>query len=110
MTHFEQQPAGDPKAQLQETDGGLPHAGAAIALPVRAPSDPQERKELLERMVAARPDRANPFRSPKSRRHRARLILQCLGRKFENGRSSIDFSQYPMNWPELARSDYSAVA
>ncbi len=99
-----------PQSQLREGEGGLPHAGAAIALPRKAPAALEERKALLDRMVAAQPDRANPFRSRKARRHRARLILQSLGRKFENGTSNIDFSQYPMNWPELARRDLPNVA
>lgn len=75
----------------------LPTAGAAVALPPVAPTDQTERTELLKRMVAARPDRANPFRSPKARLHRARLILQSLGRKFESTRPRIDLSQYTSN-------------
>jgi len=35
------------------------------------------RQALLERMVAAAPDEANPFVSPKARRKRARIILQA---------------------------------
>ena len=33
-------------------------------------------------LVAAQPDRANPFRSPKARFKRARLIMQSLGQSF----------------------------
>lgn len=36
------------------------------------------RQALLDEMVAAEPDEANPFRSPTARRRRARLILQKL--------------------------------
>lgn len=36
----------------------------------------EDREQLLDRMVAAEPDSANPFRSPKARRKRARVILQ----------------------------------
>lgn len=77
--------------------------GATAALPRELPRDPAEREALLERMVAAKPDRANPFVSRKARRKRARLILQSFGRRFENGRSRIDLSQYPQHWPELAQ-------
>lgn len=37
----------------------------------------EEREAVLERMVAAAPDEANPFKSPQGRRRRARLILQA---------------------------------
>ncbi|MGX7894877.1 hypothetical protein [Tsuneonella sp. HG222] len=78
--------------------------GAAVPLPSQMPESFEERDTLLKRMVAARPDRANPFTSYKARVHRARLILQSLGRKFENSRPWIDLSEYPRNWPALARS------
>lgn len=83
--------------------------GAAVALPARPPETFAERDALLRRMVEAPPDRANPFRSIKARIKRARLIIQSLGHTFENGRSRIDFSQYPDNWPELQRN-YAAAA
>ena len=83
---------------------GLGHSGAAVALPRKLPDTVSERRALLDRMVAAQPDRANPFRTPKARRHRAKLIMQSIGRTFATGKSRIDFSQYPMNWPELAAS------
>ncbi|MFN6934931.1 MAG: hypothetical protein ACK4NZ_07245 [Tsuneonella sp.] len=87
------------------TNGGLPNQGAAIALPREAPTDFEERSELLRRMVEARPDRANPFRSPGARLKRARLILASLGRTFESRPPRIDLSQYTSNWPALARRD-----
>lgn len=40
------------------------------------PTDPQARRALLESMVAARPDEANPFTSRKARMRRARIQLQ----------------------------------
>ncbi len=40
------------------------------------PVDRKGRDALLNAMVAAPPDKANPFRSAKARRHRARLIVQ----------------------------------
>lgn len=89
--------------------GGLAHAGAAIALPSTLPDSAAERRALLDRLVAAQPDRANPFRTPKARRHRARLIMQSIGRTFETGKSRIDLSQYPMNWPELAANRPAAA-
>jgi len=93
----------------QSTKGALPADGASIALPARMPEDFAERDALLKRMVNAKPDRANPFTDRKARLKRARLILQSLGRKFTKG-SFIDLSQYPNNWPELARSKHTLQA
>lgn len=90
--------------------GALPANGAATPLPARVPDDFEERDALLKRMAAARPDRANPFRHYKARIKRARLILQSLGRKFENVDPWIDLSEYPNNWPELARRKYLRAA
>ncbi|MXO72562.1 hypothetical protein [Alteraurantiacibacter buctensis] len=83
-------------------DALLANSGAAVALPRERLATPQERRALIERLAAARPDRANPFRSHKARLHRAKLIEQSIGRSFPGGKSRIDLSQYPMNWPELA--------
>lgn len=47
-------------------------------MPAVAPADASERDALLNRMVAAAPDAANPFTSRKARRRRARLILQSM--------------------------------
>jgi len=91
------------------TPGALPSAGASVDLPARVPEDFDERSALLQRMIEAKPDKANPFRNRKSRAKRARLILQSLGRKFEHNDPWIDLSQYPNNWPELARR-YSQAA
>jgi hypothetical protein len=82
--------------------GALPHAGASVALPRTLPASFEEREALLKRMVAAKPDRANPFTDRRARTKRARLILQSLGRDFGEARPWIDLSQYPNNWPELA--------
>ncbi|BBC73690.1 conserved hypothetical protein [Altererythrobacter sp. B11] len=92
------------------TAGGLANAGAAVVLPRDMPASFEERDRLIKQMVAAKPDRANPFVSPRARRKRARLILQSLGRKFQNGHSWIDLSQYPQNWPTLARGSSSVAA
>jgi hypothetical protein len=91
------------------SEPGLPHAGAAIALPRKMPESFQEREALIERMVAAGPDRANPFTTPVKRRKRAKLILQSLGRDFGDEEPRIDLSQYPHNWPELARRKHAAA-
>lgn len=91
-------------ARRHPMDGykGLPNAGAAVSLPAELPESFEERDALLKRMIAAEPDRANPFRSGKARAKRARLILQSLGRTFENVKPRIDLSQYTRNWPALA--------
>jgi hypothetical protein len=86
----------------------LAHTGASVALPRTLPASFEERNALINRMVAAKPDRANPFTSPIQRRKRAKLILQSLGRDFGNQEPWIDLSQYPQNWPELARRSQAA--
>ncbi|MBN9495070.1 hypothetical protein J0H33_17240 [bacterium] len=84
--------------------------GGAVQLPREMPRTFEERDALLKRMVDAGPDRANPFRSRKARLHRARLILQSLGTRFEDRDPWIDLSQYPDNWPEVARRKFSHAA
>jgi hypothetical protein len=87
----------------------LSHSGAAVALPREAPKSIEERETLMQRMIAAQPDRANPFRSTRARAKRARLILASLGRDFSNAEPWIDLSQYPSNWPEVARRPSAAA-
>jgi hypothetical protein len=88
--------------------GALPSDGASVDLPATAPESYEERSALLEKMVAAKPDKANPFTDRRQRLHRARLIIQSLGRKFDR-EPRIDLSQYPNNWPELARQYHKAA-
>jgi hypothetical protein len=47
-----------------------------VAIPAGQVPAESEREALLQQRVAADPDEANPFTSPRSRRKRARLILQ----------------------------------
>jgi hypothetical protein len=61
-------------------------------------------------MIDAPPDRANPFTDRRARLRRARLILQSLGRTFENAKPWIDLSDYPENWPALAHRRADARA
>ena len=75
--------------------------GAAVELPQEVPPTLEGRTKLLKRMVAARPDRANPFKSPKARLKRARLIMQSIGTSFRDRKPRIDLSQYTNIWPEL---------
>ena len=75
--------------------------GAAVELPQEVPPTFEGRTNLLKRMVAARPDRANPFKSPKARLKRARLIMQSIGTSFHDRKPRIDLSQYTNIWPEL---------
>lgn len=88
-------------ARPAATSGAVAHAGASVALPARVPESYAERDALMKRMIAARPDRANPFTDRGARTRRARLILQSLGRDFGQTEPWIDLSQYPNNWPEL---------
>jgi hypothetical protein len=84
------------------------HTGASVPLPAKMPETFEERDALMKRMIAAKPDRANPFTSPIQRYKRAKLILQSLGRDFGDAEPWIDLSQYPQNWPELARRKQAA--
>ena len=78
-----------------------PTSDGAVPLPAQLPESRRERGRLLRRMIEARPDRANPFRSSKARAKRARLILQSIGTRFTNRKPGIDLSQYTNVWPEL---------
>jgi len=88
--------------------GALPSNGASVDLPARLPDSFEERAALLDRMVEAKPDKANPFTDRRARMRRARLIMQSLGHTFDR-EPWIDFSQYPNNWPELQRPYYKAA-
>lgn len=88
--------------------GALPSNGAAIDLPARPPETAEALNALFERMVAARPDKANPFTDRRQRAKRARLIMQSLGVTFDH-EPRIDLSQYPNNWPELQGPRYEAA-
>ncbi len=88
--------------------GALPSNGASVDLPATIPDSYEERSALLEKMVNAKPDKANPFTDRRARLHRARLIMQSLGVTFDR-EPRIDLSQYPNNWPELQRPYYNAA-
>ena len=75
--------------------------GATVVLPPVPPTTELERDRLLRRMIAAKPDRANPFQSHKARAKRARLILQSIGTRFTDRKPGIDLSQHTNVWPEL---------
>lgn len=86
----------------------LPRDGKVI-LPDAVPETFEERDRLMRGLVAQQPDAANPFRSGRARARRARLIIQSLGRKFENATPWIDLSQYSYRWPHLAQNRTSMV-
>jgi len=96
------------RRELNPVAGALPSDGAAVDLPAEAPQDYEARNALFERMVDARPDKANPFTDRRQRMKRARLIMQSLGTTFER-EPRIDLSQYPNNWPELRRQYHKAA-
>ena len=78
-----------------------PTSGDRVALPAAMPETFEERDALLKDLVAADPDRANPFTSPRARARRAKLIMQSLGRSFRNRKPRIDLSEYSDRWPAL---------
>lgn len=84
--------------------------GGAVPLPRHVPESFAERDALVKRMVAASPDRANPFRSYKARAHRAKLILQSIGHHFTDRDPWIDLSAYPDIWPEVANRRFPHAA
>lgn len=82
----------------------------AVVLPSTVPEDFAERDALLQRLIKARPDRANPFHAPRARAKRARLIIQSIGRRFERAAPRFDLSQYSYLWPHLAKGRGATVA
>ena len=96
------------RRDLNPVAGALPSNGAAVDLPAKLPETHEERTALFERMVDARPDKANPFTDRHARMGRARLIMQSLGVTFDR-EPRIDFSQYPNNWPKLQRQYQKAA-
>lgn len=75
--------------------------GDPVALPSEVPQTFEERDALLKELVAAEPDRANPFTSVRARARRAKLIMQSLGQDFQNRKPRIDLSEYTNRWPAL---------
>jgi hypothetical protein len=75
--------------------------GDPVPLPARMPTTFAERDALLKRLIAAPPDKANPFTSPRARARRAKLILQSLDRRFQTRKPRIDLSEYTNRWPSL---------
>lgn len=75
--------------------------GDPIALPAALPQTFEERDALLKELVAAEPDRANPFTSVRARARRAKLIIQSLGQDFQGRKPRIDLSEYSNRWPAL---------
>ncbi|MET1757023.1 hypothetical protein ABVV53_16400 [Novosphingobium sp. RD2P27] len=69
-----------------------PHWGSAPPQAVAATSD--ERSRVLEHMVAAEPDAANPFTSRKARRRRARLLLQAREAEAHQNAARFDWRTY----------------
>jgi hypothetical protein len=95
-------------SSLAALAGALPSEGAAVDLPAKAPESYEERNALFERMVNARPDKANPFTDRRQRMKRARLIMQSLGVTFDR-EPRLDHSPYPHNRPELRRQYHKAA-
>ena len=62
----------------------------------------EARHALLERMVAAEPDEANPFTSPRARRRRARMILRNRDQLQERG------GEEPFDWRTYKSSGKSS--
>lgn len=76
-------------------------SGDPVALPQDVPETFEERDALLKELVAAEPDRANPFTGVRARARRAKLIIQSLGQDFRDRKPRIDLSQYTNRWPAL---------
>lgn len=75
--------------------------GDPIALPQEMPETFEERDALLKELVAAEPDKANPFTGVRARARRAKLIMQSLNRDFTSRKPRIDLSEYTNRWPAL---------
>jgi hypothetical protein len=75
--------------------------GDPVPLPAEVPETFEERDALLKTLVAAEPDRANPFTAVRARARRAKLIMQSLGQDFTSRKPRIDLSEYTNRWPAL---------
>ncbi len=75
--------------------------GDPVPLPAEVPKTFAERDALLKELVAAEPDRANPFTGVRARARRAKLIMQSLGQDFTSRKPRIDLSEYSNRWPAL---------
>lgn len=75
--------------------------GDPVPLPAEVPKTFEERDALLKELVAAEPDRANPFTGVRARARRAKLIMQSLGQDFSTRKPRIDLSEYTNRWPAL---------
>lgn len=95
--------AGLPPVPVMAMSAAQSRSSGEVVLPLEMPATFAERDKLLRQLVAAKPDRANPFTSPKARARRARLIMQSLGRKFDTVSPRFDLSQYSYRWPNLAK-------
>lgn len=95
------QPVAAPTASAPTVSYGTRSNGDPVPLPSKLPESFEERDALLKALVAAPPDKANPFTSPRARARRAKLILQSLGRDFTTRKPRIDLSEYTNRWPAL---------
>ena len=70
--------------------------GHGVSMPDGPVPTGEARQRLIDRMVAAAPDAANPFTSVKGRRHRARLILQARAHEQQQaGQDGFDWRNHP---------------
>jgi len=88
------------RADAESTDFAPGAVAATPSVPARsrAPepatnaATAEERESLLDRMVDAAPDEANPFTSRKARRKRARLLMQ------QQGQAARQAAAAPFDW------------
>ena len=70
--------------------------GHSVSMPDGPVPTGEARQRLIDRMVDAAPDAANPFTSVKGRRHRARLILQAREAEQQRaGQDGFDWRNHP---------------
>ena len=70
--------------------------GHSVSIPDGPVPTGDARQRLIDRMVDAAPDAANPFTSVKGRRHRARLILQAREAEQQRaGQDGFDWRNHP---------------
>lgn len=109
-TNPEVVPVGRPIYAADGPAGTTPAAARRFSEPARIPAGPvptgAERQALIERMVAAAPDAANPFHSRKTRRKRARILLAAAElRQRSAATEPFDFRNYaPFSQQEGGRT------
>lgn len=101
-----------PAAMAAPVRSSAPMAAPAAPVPSPARATPvthsgEDRQTTLERMVAAAPDKDNPFNSRKARRRRARILLQHRQQLQQAQEERFDWRTYSSGKRSAAPSSHA---